>query len=582
MTPIFTVTGNSTATVVGDNYALARGAFTDAGSNDTPQKYTVAWGDGVTQIYFGNPTGFSHVYTTANTTAGTVYTPVVSVVTDDGTYSASATVTVGEPIMNVIQGDGTPMNHDDQHDMGAFIPINNNDDLGNYDSNGNPIPDLSYTTPQSIADPDLVQVTLQPLPASVGGTYTLSWNSTDFRVWTDQYKDAQLSSGATFSATTGHSVYLEALDAPQVNSDLLEEDWQGNRRAVAMVDHADTNRLTVNGPLNVPAYGTYSYSVSGGVNHNKANSFKITNGQVTGNNPSDSRTFVQWTMANAGTAGWMGKVDFILAEKNATYHVIAALPNVVNVVVTTPNNPFTPGHVTDAGIFIKEANRQRKQVSSGNANQNPPEPGLAWAANVALNGPATGNPKSVTRIKVGFIQNVTNFIHHGTYVANQNTFVMNSQLAGPQRTLDEVDGAAQPWYSSGAGNLFQPTDPTKNAAMISSSDRPFDGPYLIRRQRGGRLLTHMFLEFDFELDVAAETVDSDNGSSGVYVKASKVTWKFNGDGAVASGNQWKWTRDAEAVHTPPTAWGPQITTGETPVVTGDTFNQLGRKNDVLQ
>ena len=583
VTPHISASGDTTATVTGDKYSLYP-SFHDSGSADIPRKWTVTWGDGQAQLFYGGPVGgtVTHIYASAGG-----YTPSLSVVSDDGTYSATTNVTIGQPVMNVIQGDGTPMNHDDQHDMGAFLVLNNDDDGGNYEASGNPIPDLSYTTSQSYADPDLLQVSLQPLPAAVGGTYSLAWNTTDFRAWKDPYKSAQLTNGTTFSATAANSVaYLEAIAVPQTNSDVLAENWQGGpggALVVGLVDNAKLKVLTVNGPQNVPAYGTYSYSVSGGVPHNKANSWKITDGLVTGTNPVDSRTFIQWTKANAGTAGWVGKADFVIAEKAANYEVHAMSPNVVNVVVTTPNNAFVPGHVTDADKFTKEANNQRKQVSSGDITQNPPEPGLAWAASVTLNGP--NNNAGVKRIMVGFVQNATQFTHHGTYSAGAQVFTMTSRLQsapGAKAILDEVAGATRPWYANGATFLPTSNDPAKDTAIIRANDRPFDGPPLFRRQRGGGVLNHMYLEYDFELDVVGQTQDDANGSKRVFVKQSNAVWKFNGDGAVDSQRNYKWTPDAEAKDTPPTAWSAQITTGEMPVVSEPIFNDLLHNNDIFR
>ena len=576
VTPTVSVRGNTTATVVGDAYTLLP-AFTDAGSGDTPRQWTVAWGDGSSSAYFGDIGNVSHVYTSANATSGTVYSPSLTVITDDGTYSASTSVTIGQPVMNVIQGDGTPMNHDDQHDMGAFIVINNDDDLGNYDSNGNPIPDLSYTTPQSYADPDLVQVTLQPLPSAVGGTYTLSWDTNDFRVWTDPYKDSQLTSGATFSATAGHSVYLEAIAAPLGNSDILEEDWHGGpggALAVAMVDHAKLKTLTVSGPQNVPAYGTYSYSVSGGVPHNKANSWKVTDGVTTGTSALDSKTLVQWTKANAGTAGWVGKADFIIAEKAANYEVHAMSPNVVNIsIAAPPGGEFSAGTPTDGGTFVK-GNLRRKQVWSGDQTATPKQPGLAWGAVVTLNGP--NNNTGVDRIKVGFIQNITGFIHHGTYKAGNQFITARSKVEGATLTppgLDEVDGAQRPWYSTAAGNTFQPARGGNPTGPISSSDMPFDGPPL--SWTAGRLagqLMHMNLQYSFALYIAAQSQDA--AGSKVYVGQYKGNWVFNGDGTIKNDQGWTWTKDGTAKVTPPTDWGQQLTTGESPVISGETLNSF--------
>jgi len=590
VTPTLTVSSNGTATVTGDAYALMP-TFTDPGSHDMPQKTTISWGDGATQIFFGPgvPATLTHLYTTAST-SGTVYSPGVSVVTDDGTYSATTSVTVGQPIMNVIQGDGTAMNHDDQHGMGAFVVLNNDDDGGNYDGSGNPIPDLSYTTSQSYADPELLQVSLQPLPASVGGTYSLSWNTSDCRVWADPYKSSQLASGATFSATAARSVYLEAIAVPQTNTDTLEEDWHGGPGAVqvaAKVDNAGLKTITVRGPQNVPAYGIYSYTASGPVPEGvSADSWSITNGSVTGNNPKADRTNVQWTMQNAGTAGWVGKVDFVIGEKFGQFKITPRSVNVVNIVVTTPNNAFTNGTPKDGG-FYNHNGILTKKVLSADPNAAPPQNvGLGWKAAVTLNGPH--NP-SVSRIEVGFVQNVTGFTNNGdkyTYVGKKTGHAVSTLNRQNAATLDQAPiGGMRPnaqyanvWYSNVVNgfytSVFLASNPQNNTASVTlnSDDTPFDGPpTLVLRQFR---LVHMTLEFDFELDVCAQTQDPANGANQVYVKQSSVNWSFNGSGTTDPQQNFPWTGDQGiAKVTPPTAWSAQIQTGATPGITKLNFNQ---------
>ena len=488
--------------------------------------------------------------------------------------------------MNVIQADGTPMNHDDQHDMGAFLVLNNDDDGGNYDASGNPIPDLNYTTPQSYADPDLLEVSLQPLPAAVGGTYSLAWNTTDFRAWKDPYKSAQLTSGTTFPATAANSVVcLEAIAVPQTNSDVLAENWQGGpggALAVGLVDNAKLKPLMVSGPQNVPAYGTYSYSVSGGVPHNKANSWKITDGVVTGNNPLDSRTFVQWTKANAGTAGWVGKADFVVAEKAANYEVHAISPNVVNIVVTTPDSAFANGVPKDGGTFNHNGNITKK-VLAADPNAAPPNNvGLAWKAAVTINGP---NNASVKRIEVGFVQNVTGFKNNGdkyTFVGNATGHAVSTLNRQNAATLDQAPTAgvrpratyAKVWYSDIVNNLYKSvflaTNPQNDTASVTlnSDDTPFDGPptFAVRKFR----LLHMILEFDFELDVCAQTQDAKT----VFVKQSSVNWSFNGSGTTNPQQNFAWTGDVGIFKvTPPTAWSAQIQTGASPGITKLNFDQ---------
>jgi hypothetical protein len=140
-TPAITAVGDTTATVTGDTYSLSLG-FTNALAPSHPPLYwQVAWGDGVTDIYREQlPQDATHVYATAST-SGTSYSPAVTAYTDEGSYTPTAApnVDVAQPMMQVLQADGSPMDHDAQHTLGAFIAIDDNDSDGNYDAEGNPI-----------------------------------------------------------------------------------------------------------------------------------------------------------------------------------------------------------------------------------------------------------------------------------------------------------------------------------------------------------------------------------------------------------------------------------------------------------
>jgi hypothetical protein len=94
-TPTFSVTGPDTFT---DNQAYALTPSFSISSGDQPTGYVVSWGDGTDSTYDGSATAFSHTYTAGN---GAPYTPVVTVTTDYGAYTASTSVDLAQPNVSI-------------------------------------------------------------------------------------------------------------------------------------------------------------------------------------------------------------------------------------------------------------------------------------------------------------------------------------------------------------------------------------------------------------------------------------------------------------------------------------------------
>jgi hypothetical protein len=249
--------------------------------------------------------------------------------------------------------------------------------------------------------------------------------------------------------------------------------------------------------------------------------------------------------------------------------------NIVNVVVDMP--VFAAGIPTD----ITLPGARKKNIAAANPKAVAPQSnvGLGYTAHVTLNGP--NNNTGITQIRVGFIQNVTRYLNDGTYTKNgvKAAFTFKSTLDGSAVILDMADNSTRPWADFAGTGAFRPVKKQQlvNVATIGSSDTPHGGPLdFITKQPGPGQLDGNSLQFNFELDICAQTQDTILGASKVYVKEYSANWMFNGDGAINNKNAFAWTSDPGAKVTPPTTWGNQIITGAAPVATGDTFNQKAK------
>src|SRR5665213_596773 len=472
-TPSVSVVGDAAA-VTGETYSVNASFLDPAG--DMPSQWSDSWGDGTSSQYTADDSQFTHVYSQA----GLPDHVIATATTEDGTYAASLSVSVGQPVLQVIQGDGTPMDQTAQQTTGAFVSVNNDDENDVSDSNGNPIPDYQQTGATDPNDSDLVPVVLNSLPASVGGLYTLSWNTSDFQVWSDANKTTAIVNGQTqFSATAKTTLYVEGLAiSEKMATDALALNWMigvGGQLA-ANVAGAKATVIAIVGPQDVPAYSIYKYGVVGAVPkpvHNDP--WSVTQGGTV-HTEGESGDFctVEWNSAPAGTApgaGWFGDVAF-----NAPG--FKGRPRRVNVVsIGLSNGIFAPGTPRDGGQ-VNCNGTQIKEVDYGtNA-----VPGLTWSATVSATGPSAGNNTNlgIDRIKIGFMQNVTGFTDTGTYL---NGAVRHSSLeqligSGPNNhpRHDVQFQQTGPWYDSNA--VFQPSAKAPSGP-IRSSDKPFGGPPLV-------------------------------------------------------------------------------------------------------
>jgi len=600
VTPNVTITGDTTATVTGDTYTLTP-TFSDPGSGDIPKKWTIAWGDGASQVYFGTPVGFKHVYTTAST-SGTVYSPSASVVIDDGTYSATTNVTIAQPVLDVLKSDGTTFGTSEKHTTGAYVAVNSDDDGGQFDSSGNPIPDYNQTGSTDANDPDLVTIVLEPVPAAVGGTYTISWpqdarlpQQYDFQVWKDPSKTTPVVNGSTqFDATQRTSLYVEGLNVSSMRgaSSIKLNFLKGTGNVFE--DFAKLTTGNIVGADYVPAYGTYLYKMQGPfAGLAPSNGWSVTGGallSVLSGTPLYDGVGVSWNATN-GANGWNGTV---------TYTPIPGAPirfpvSVFQFSITAPAGAFAEGMVIDGGppqnyLTGNPRSPMSKPVISGTLAN----PGLAWKATIAVAGPPGSGARGVGFLRIGFIQNIQKqgYSNDGFYnnPAQPNTPLMREsssdtyfKLFGP--VLDGPTGAGprSPWYLGGPGDApWRPsTTQLTNTLMESdlpASKTPLDyekDKTLLDVGRSQMQLNNTSVLDQFQLDVCAETARAQNFANLVYVPEATATWSFNGSGSVVPPSPYTWTGNG-AADTPPSGWAVPNPQGSAAIITG---GMIG--NDVI-
>jgi hypothetical protein len=238
--------------------------------------------------------------------------------------------------------------------------------------------------------------------------------------------------------------------------------------------------------------------------------------------------------------------------------------NVVEVSVQSPNtgDPFSPGAPIALGLLHGgPTNLLEDVVSAGGLIAGVP-PGLSWAANVTLNGP-DGN-RGVSHIQVGFIQNLVGYTNIGTYTSGKTLTSSVSGIFSPSApVLDQIPNLTTgPWYetavhvSTGLPSAFLNPTASKNSETISASDSPRTGPPVSYDQPTGNapgpdVLQSMQLVFQFVLDVAARTTDTQSSADNIYTPEATSSWSFVGSGTFPGG---AWAGVNAAITPPNGGW----------------------------
>jgi hypothetical protein len=549
ITPSLSISGDTTAAVTGYTYTLSR-TFKDPGNNHTPSEWTISWGDGTSTVYSGNPSTFTHVYTTASTT-GTTYTIGATATTSGGssTYTATASVVIAQSMMHALEWSGAEMDHNAQHSSGAYVAED------------------TSPTHALTSDPALLEVTFDLLPASVGGNYVLAWDTGDIRVWYDPFKQNQITSGYSFAAGNGPlaPVYVEGIHKSLSDKvDQLTLSWRSSdgSRNVSKVDYANMTVIEFSGPQDVPALGSYTYGVAGAIPANDQSAdWGVSGGAITaknGGSKAPTRAQIDWN-GSPPNSGWVGTAYYDIDNFELPYPV-----NVVGFAINSSGgNSFatgTPSVIDGTQHFATDIDVKQVASSTGSGK------GLVWNAAVTLNGP-NGNA-GVTKMRVGFVQNIVQVTNDGIYSDGTTLHSTLDSLISPTKPiLDVFQGQfvpGTPWYSNLSNALWTPSSPSSAATTLTSFDSPHTG---VPTVHGSADLQQINLVFLFNLYVCIQTLDSDNNAMSVYVPVANAAWSFNGDAVIDKLGKWNIRDDAK--DSAPAGWGGS---GGSPVTSGGLFN----------
>lgn len=428
---------------------------------------------------------------------------------------------------------------------GAFIPVNNDDD--DYDSGNTTDKDQSGAI---IGESDLLPFILHQMEPTISGSkYTLDIPN-NVKIWQNIDRSGAVSALTEFDATVDTTLYIEGITN---TSGAIRMNCTIDSTTITACDEFLITVFEWLGPLNVPDYSIHRYTSVGALvsSHWTAPN----NGSIiTGSGTSDIT--ILW---DSGPV--VGKSIY---QINSDY-VWDLEVNIVEVKVETPPSAFISGAPFDSGNVVL-GGVLSKIITSGS-------PALSWQAKITLNGPLSD--RGVDRLKVGFIQNLIGYVNRGTYTNGSITLIANIETLTP--LLDHVNSSSGPWYvDTGAAVFFNPT-PSVNIKTISSSDTPVDGPPLTADQGStvsptDDVLNVMSLIDDFQLDVCAVTLDSQNGADSIYTRRATVNWSFIGSGTVAQSSPHNWTGTGATI-TAPSSWS-GVTDGSQPQkINGNTFNQ---------
>ena len=445
---------------------------------------------------------------------------------------------------------------DDQKlSLGAFVPINNDDDEGDG------LLDKDENWPSDEEDELLPIVLHQENPTTAGGMYTLQIpDPTNLRIW--QYdENANLwnlvEATTEFDAANDTTLYVEGRATGTYS---IKLDWNsGNGTKIQGCDEVPVNVFNWLGPLNVPDYSKHRYtadSVSGSSKWLSPSGGSITAGA----NTSDIKSL--WGEGpTVGKAIYQATTDYIWDLKVNVVKVSIGPPD-------APDQPFTTGVSSETGQTIHDSsNVILKAIRGGNTV------GIVWRAKVTLSGP--DGQRGVSNIKIGPIQTLKFTSLKGTYDTVGKDLV--SSVQGDYAYVDVASSGTGPYYSTASSSVFldaSPDSPSSRTKTIAAMDSPVYGPPLTFQQRkvnesiqpDDDIVDSVSIVWNFNIYITARTTDTQNGADQIYTSRASADWSWNGDGIVGHEAPYVWTTSKEIPSqtiTSASSWTP-VVSGEEP------------------
>ncbi|HZL35034.1 MAG TPA: hypothetical protein VFC78_06975, partial [Tepidisphaeraceae bacterium] len=366
----------------------------------------------------------------------------------------------------------------------------------------------------------------------LGGTYTITFDSTHLRIWQPSEDGTNYSlviSGITkFDASVNTTLSLEGFGESAAKAgDSIQLLWEppGNVAApAALSDEVKETVFTLEGAQYVPGFGRYEYTVDvpGGLATGPFLGWSYNDG--TGNTVAGGQDATQSIAFSGGPA--IAKVIYAPAPGfEATRYVYVVSVNATPGAITSPNG---------AAVVVGTPAYQVKG----------PRSPITFSSQVTFQGPADPVDPTAQRglqyMQAGFIQTANVNSLSATYGAS----FIHSPLQGGSfiDAVTAVDGAQKsqfPWYDSpsnvGAINgqgllgIFEPStnDLTRT---LNESDRPkvhifeFDGK--------GAFLTAAAVQYHFAMSVGVHTLDSEGNASAFYYLKAATQWDADYSGTV--------------------------------------------------
>ena len=432
--------------------------------------------------------------------------------------------------------------------VGAFVPLNDDDD--DYDAGNS----KDHTQNGAVAgENDLLPMVLKPVePLDLGGHYTVKTTGTDLNVYRDPYRAEKLLAGEPLDATQETVFYVEA-DAlggePEVRVDWEKE---GETPQIDL-DRVKVNVFDLNGPLNVPEFGTYRYNYTTQKDTEPAT---LPEGASWGTAAGGQEQLVEGKPASVdvrwGRGPATGRVSF---KVNDDYEWGIDV-NVVRVDVRAPNNgTFTPGRQSQHGTRFTVVNNPPDHrndfftgVSSGTLTSwspyRPTSNGMTLRAEVILTGPAGG--RGTKFVEVGFVQNLEVKTLTASYKnAAGGSRTRTSDLQG-EKGFDQIDNQRGLWYDSSSDAIHDGGADGAQGSIFSGDSPAMAVPLFLSDGGVGFRLDKLNLRWNFDLFVAARSTDEryskineaeegdeadDDDRRGVtYATQSLAEWRWDGTG----------------------------------------------------
>ncbi|WP_309396855.1 InlB B-repeat-containing protein [Cerasicoccus maritimus] len=390
---------------------------------------------------------------------------------------------------------------------GAFLPVNNDDD--DYDPSNTPDKDQTgaIARESGVGDTDLLQVKLQAVGIA-GGKYKLDIPSI-VKVWKKDDRTEEVVASTEFDATVETRLYVEGISK---GSDEIKAIWVKDSFSLS---EADKIRVTVfewDGPLNVPGYSIHQYTASGALTGSKW--LTPIDGTIqAGDDSSDVR--ILW-----GEGAAVGKAVY---EVNQNY----LWDLEVNIVKVEIAKKFiiASGVPKELGV-----NGSRLYFAAGNIASG--QRGLMWDAEITLTGPLSH--RGVRRIQVGFVQNVNVTQTRGVYITEAKRLVMSMEGL---TYLDGDPSGTVPWYADGSTNAFLSPTESLRIKTIFGEDTPIQFVPIVFDQGNvvdatDDVVDSLAIVLDFDLHVAARTIDTQNKADEIYTSRARLDWSVNITGNV--------------------------------------------------